>query len=145
MSAPLHEQAGGPEKLRTMLRDFYDTVFDDVMIGYLFKGADKNRLVERELELTLRALGADAHYRGRPIAEVHARLPIMGGHFMRRRVLLSEAMVRHGLCAAVQAAVLAHTDALRAQVTPDASGECDGEAAARRGRPAAEALPRPKH
>jgi truncated hemoglobin YjbI len=59
MPAPLHEQAGGAEKLRTVLRDFYDTVFADVMIGYLFKNADKTRLVERELELTLAALGAD--------------------------------------------------------------------------------------
>jgi hemoglobin len=134
MSAPLHEQAGGAEKLCAVLRDFYDHVFDDVMIGYLFKGASKDRLVERELQLTLRALGADVAYTGRPIAEVHAPLPIMGGHFMRRRVLLVEAMARHDLPAAVQAAVLAHTDALRSQVTPDASGECDAEAAAGRRR-----------
>jgi len=133
MSVPLHELAGGAEKLRAVLRDFYETVFDDVMIGYLFKGADRERLVERELELTLRALGADVEYTGRPIAEVHGRLPIMGGHFMRRRVLLVEAMKRHGLSPAVQDAVLAHTDALRSQVTPDASGECDAEDAARRG------------
>jgi len=133
MPAPLHEQAGGAEKLRVVLRDFYDAVFGDVMIGYLFREADKDRLVERELELTLRALGADVAYTGRPIAEVHAPLPIMGGHFRRRRVLLAEAMARHDLPAAVQAALLAHTDALRAQVTPDASGECDGEAAQRRG------------
>jgi hemoglobin len=136
MPAPLHEQAGGAEKLRTVLRDFYDTVFADVMIGYLFKNADKTRLVDRELELTLAALGADVAYTGRPIADVHRPLPIMGGHFMRRRVLLAEAMERHGLPSAVRDAVLAHTDALRSQVTPDASGECDSDEAVRRaGRP----------
>jgi hypothetical protein len=60
----------------------------------------------------------------------------MGGHFMRRRVLLAEAMERHGLPSAVRDAVLAHTDALRSQVTPDASGECDSDEAVRRaGRP----------
>jgi hypothetical protein len=48
-------------------------------------------------------------------------------------MLLSEAMIRHDLPAAVQAAVLAHTDALRSQVTPDASGECDAAEAVRRG------------
>jgi hemoglobin len=132
MSAPLHEQAGGADRLRTVLRDFYDHVFDDVMIGYLFRDADKDRLVERELELTLAALGAEVVYTGRPLSAVHRPLPIMGGHFMRRRVLLSEAMARHNLPAAVQAAVLAHTDALRSQVTPDASGECDAEEAVRR-------------
>jgi truncated hemoglobin YjbI len=136
MPAPPHEQAGGAEKLRGVLRDFYDTVFADVMIGYLFKGADQERLVERELELTLAALGADVAYTGRPIAAVHRPLPIMGGHFMRRRVLLAEAMERHGLPPAVRDAILAHTDALRSQVTPDASGECDTDEAVRRaGRP----------
>jgi len=134
MATALHELAGGPEIVRAVLRDFYDAVFDDLMIGFLFKDADKERLVERELELTLRALGAEIPYRGRPIGEAHRGHPIMGGHFMRRRKLLADAIARHGLPDAVRDAWLAHTDSLRAAVTRDQPDECDPVAARERVR-----------
>lgn len=129
---PLWQQAGGADALRAVLRDFYDAVFADLMIGFHFKGADKSRLIERELELALRALGADVQYTGRPMREVHAPHPIFGGQFMRRRTLLAQAIERHGLPAAVRDAWLAHTDALRADVTRDRTDECDDRAAAAR-------------
>jgi len=131
---PLHELAGGPEKLRAVVRDFYGTVFADLMIGFFFKHADKERLIAHELEVALAALGADVPYTGRPLRTVHAPHPIMGGHFMRRRKLLADAMERHGLPLAVREAWLAHTDALRPEITPDAGGECDGPGAAARVR-----------
>ena len=135
MAPALWELAGGRAAIRAVLADFYDHVFADVMIGYLFRDADETRLIEKELELTLGALGADdVTYTGRPIRAVHGRLPIMGGHFMRRRKLLADAIERAGLPAAVRDAWLAHTDALRADVTPDASGECDAPEAAARAR-----------
>ena len=131
---PLYEQAGGPEKIRAVLADFYDRVFADIMIGFLFKGADKARLIERETELTLGVLGADVPYTGQPLDRVHARHPILGGHFMRRRKLLADAIARHGLPDAVRDAWLAHTDALRPQITPDRGDECDAPGAAARVR-----------
>ena len=134
MAEALHERAGGVEKIREVLTDFYDTVFRDLMIGFLFKGADKTRLIERELELTLRVLGADVPYTGRPLAEVHAQHPILGGHFMRRRKLLADAIARHGLPDDVRDAWLAHTDALRPTITPDRGDECDAPGAAARVR-----------
>lgn len=130
--AALWEQAGGRDGIRAVLVDFYDRVFEDVMIGYLFRAADKARLVDKECELTLAALGADVAYTGRPIDAVHRSLPIMGGHFMRRRKLLADAIDRAGLPPAVREAWLAHTDHLRPQVTPDAQGECDAPGAAAR-------------
>ena len=132
VTAPLWELAGGPAALRAVLRDFYDVVFADLMIGFLFKGADRTRLVERELELTMRALGADVPYTGRPLREVHAAHPIFGGQFMRRRKLLADAIEQHGLPAPVRDAWLAHTDALRDQITRDRPDECDDRGAARR-------------
>ena len=136
MTRALYEQAGGREKIRAVLADFYDHVFADLMIGFLFKGADKERLIERELELTLGALGAEVAYTGRPLDEAHARHPILGGHFMRRRKLLADAIARHGLPDAVRDAWLAHTDALRPQITPDRGDECDAPGAAARVRAA---------
>jgi hemoglobin len=136
MGEALHERAGGVGKIRAVLTDFYDTVFADLMIGFLFKGVDKQRLIEQELALTLRALGGAVPYGGRPLREVHARHPILGGHFMRRRKLLADAIARHGLPDDVRDAWLAHTDALRAEITPDRGDECDAPAAAARARTA---------
>ncbi len=133
---PLFEQAGGAAAVRAVLRDFYDRVFADVMIGFHFKGADKERLIERELELTLAALGAEVAYTGRPLRAAHAPHPILGGQFLRRRKLLDDAIRRAGLPDAVRAAWLAHTDSLRAVVTRDAADECDDAGAAARLRAA---------
>lgn len=132
MGNALWELAGGADGVRDVLRDFYDAVFDDVMIGFHFRGADKARLIERELELTLAALGADVAYTGRPLRAAHAPFPIFGGQFLRRRKLLADAMARHHLPEPVQAAWLAHTDALRADITGDATDECDDRGAAER-------------
>ena len=74
----LFEKIGG-DRLREVLTDFYDRLFSDVMIGFMFKGKDKARLIQKEWELTARMLGADVEYEGRGIREVHAPLPIMGG------------------------------------------------------------------
>ncbi len=132
MERPLYEQAGGPDVIRAVLRDFYDAVFADVMIGFHFKGADKERLIQRETELTLEALGADVAYTGRPLREAHAPHPILGGQFMRRRKLLADAIARAGLPDAVRDAWLAHTDSLRAVVTRDRTDECDVAGASER-------------
>lgn len=130
----LVEQAGGRDAIRAVLRDFYDHVFDDFMIGFLFKGADKERLIAKETELTLHALGDDVAYTGRAMRQAHAAHPIMGGHFMRRRKLLADAIARAGLPSAVRDAWLAHTDALRPDVTRDRTDECEAGAHAHRPR-----------
>lgn len=122
----------GEERLRAVIEDFYDRIFADVMIGFMFAGKDRQRLVDKEWELVAALLGADVRYTGRPIRDAHARHPIMGGHFMRRRKILEETLAAHGVAAEVRAAWLAHTDALRAQVTADAGSGCDAPRAARR-------------
>lgn len=129
MSAPsdLHVRAGGAATLRVVLEDFYDRVFADAMIGFFFKGKDKARLVEKELELALAFLGADVDYTGRPLREAHAPHRIMGGQFGRRLQLLKETMRDHGLPDDVQAAWVEHTERLRPLVTPNAAGECRPE------------------
>ncbi len=133
MSEPsLFDQIGG-DRLRAVMTDFYDRIFADVMIGYLFVGQDQARLVQREWELTARILGAaDVRYTGRSMREAHARHPILGGHFDRRLQLLKHAMAAHDVPAAVVEAIVGHTQALRAQVTADRGSECDHEAAAAR-------------
>lgn len=121
---PLYVQAGGEEKLRALLVDFYERVFADAMIGFFFKGKDPERLVQKELELALQMLGSERSYTGRPLREAHASHRIMGGQFGRRLQILKETMADHGLPPAVQAAWVAHTEALRSEITPNLAGEC---------------------
>ena len=114
----------GEAKLRALLTDFYARIFDDVMIGFLFAGKDRQHLIDREYELTAKILGADVAYRGRPMREAHAKSPIFGGHFERRMQLLRETMRDHDVDPDVQRVWLEHTEALRAQITPDRGSEC---------------------
>ena len=121
----------GAAKLRAVLGDFYRRVFDDVMIGFMFRGKDRQHLVDREYELTAALLGApDVTYRGRPMRTAHAQHAIFGGQFERRLQILRETLRDHGVDPDVQAAWIEHTLALRDQITRDRGSECDDTAAA---------------
>ena len=114
----------GEAKLREVLTDFYARVFDDVMIGFLFHGKDRQRLIDREYEFTANLLGADVRYTGRPMRTAHAQSPIFGGHFERRLQILRETLRDHAVDPDVQAAWLDHSLALRPQITRDKGSEC---------------------
>lgn len=101
----------GAEALEAVLRDFYDRVFDDLMIGYLFRDQDKARLIRLEAQLTSRILGAPVPYEGRGMRAAHAKHPIMKGHFMRRNKILEETLADHQVDAAVVAGWMAHAKA----------------------------------
>lgn len=117
--------AGGLDGIERVVRDFYDHVFDDVMIGYMFRNADKERLVAKEVELAARLLGAShVRYTGKPMRRAHAPHRIMGGQFMRRRKILDHALVAAGVDPAVREAWLGHQDSLRALVTADPGSDC---------------------
>lgn len=120
----LFDQIGG-DALRAVITDFYDRLFRDVMIGFMFQGKPKAQLIQREWEFTAGFLGApDVTYSGRPIRTAHAQHTIFGGHFERRVQILRETMADHAVPEAVQRAWLDHTEALRAQVTRDRGSEC---------------------
>lgn len=128
----MFERIGG-DRLRAVLEDFYDRVFADTMIGFLFTGKDRARLVDKEWELAARMLGAgDVRYSGRPMREAHARVAILGGHFDRRVQLLRNVLADHRIDPEVVDTWIGHTLALRAQITADRGSECDHEAAAAR-------------
>ncbi|MFT7486558.1 MAG: hemoglobin [Candidatus Paceibacteria bacterium] len=120
----LFELAGGEERLRPLLQDFYDRVFDDVMIGFFFKGKDKALLVQLELEFALKMLGADVEYSGRSLPEAHAAHMIMGGQFNRRLVILKETLTDHNMPSEVFEHWIEHTLSLRSQITRNLPGEC---------------------
>lgn len=120
----LWHQIGG-DALRAVLADFYDRVFTDVMIGFMFDGKNKQQLIQREWEFTAGFLGApDITYSGRPMRTAHAQHTIFGGHFERRLQILRETLADHHVASAVQDAWIGHTQALRAQITSDQGSEC---------------------
>lgn len=121
----------GADALRAVITDFYSRVFDDVMIGFLFIGKDRKRLIEKEVEFTSNFLGAEIQYTGRPMRAAHARVPIMGGHFDRRLQILKETLADHDVAAEVREVWIGHTVALRSLVTEDEASECRDVSAAR--------------
>lgn len=125
MERTLYEELGGEAKLRQIIDTFIDRVFEDRMIGFFFRHADKNRIKEMEFQLTARFLGADVEYKGRPLDEAHARHPIMGGQFARRLQLLKETLKEHGVPKHIQDAWIEHTESLRSLITRDAGSDCD--------------------
>lgn len=125
MTRSLYEELGGEEKLRQIIDTFIDRVFEDRMIGFFFRHADKQRIKEMEFQLTARFLGADIEYQGRPLDEVHARHPIMGGQFARRLQILRETLEFHGVPKHIRDAWIEHTESLRPLITRDAGSDCD--------------------
>lgn len=111
------ERMGGIDVVRAVLRDFYDRLFADPLVGFFFAGRDKPTLIERQLEFTARALGHDIAYAGRSMPEAHAGLPpILPGHFDRRHALLAAAVAAHAVPAAARDAWLAYDRSFRRAV-----------------------------
>ena len=125
MEQTLYEQLGGEAKLRLIIDSFIDRVFNDRMIGFFFRNADKKRIKEMEFQLTARFLGADVEYQGRPLDEVHAKHPIMGGQFARRLQILREILEYYKVPKQIRDAWIEHTESLRPLITRDAGSDCD--------------------
>jgi hemoglobin len=128
----LFEKLGGESELRLIINTFIDRVFEDRMIGFFFRNADRARIKEMEYQLAAQYLGAGVEYRGQPLGQAHAKHPIMGGHFARRRQILKEVLEFYRVPDEVKTAMLEHTDALRPLITPETGSNCDPMAARER-------------
>ncbi len=104
---------------------FIDRVFDDRMIGFFFRNADRTRIKEMEYQLAANYLGAGVEYQGRPLGKVHANHPIMGGHFERRRQIFKETLEFYHVPDEIKIFMLHHTDQLRPLITPEGGSDCD--------------------
>jgi hemoglobin len=129
MAESLFEKLGSESGLRAIVNAFIDRVFEDRMIGFFFRNADRARIKEMEYQLTASFLGADIKYTGRPLGKAHVNHPIMGGHFARRRQILKETLEAYQVVEEIKAAWLHHTDSLRPLITPEAGSDCDPIAA----------------
>jgi len=121
----LFDQLGGELKLRTIIDTFIDRVFADRMIGFFFRKANKDRIKEMEYQLAASFLGASVEYQGQPLDRAHARHPIMGGHFARRKQILKETLELYEVAENIKEAWLKHTEDLRPLITGQGGSGCD--------------------
>ena len=123
------EDIGGEDALRAIIDEFVDSCFDDLMIGFLFRHAKRERVKRFEFQHAARHLGGSIEYSGRTIRDAHRAHPILGGHFDRRLTLLRQTLDRHGVAESIRDRWIAHHQSLRAEVTRDPDSRCNHEAA----------------
>jgi hemoglobin len=87
-----YDAIGGEAGVRAVLDALYEQLFVDPIVGFLFEGKDRARIVEGQVALTCAFLGGPHRYTGRPLPEVHAKLPLLPGHFDRRHWLLAQTL-----------------------------------------------------
>jgi hemoglobin len=112
----LYDAVGREDGVRRVVQALYDRLFDDRMVGFLFDGKDKTRIVERQVAFTCAFFGGPNRYEGMPLPQAHAGLPLLPGHFDRRHHLLAEVLAAQGIDADVRDAWLRLDESLRSSV-----------------------------
>src|SRR5260370_3445267 len=97
MAESLFEKLGGESRLRAIVNAFIDRVFEDRMIGFFFRNADRARIKEMEYQLAASFLGAGINYTGKPLAKAPVNHPFTRSHFARRRQILKETLETYHL------------------------------------------------
>src|SRR4051812_40430030 len=121
----LFDRLGGEAVLRAIIDRFVDRLFDDLMIGYLFRAADRDRVKAKEYEFAARHLGAEVAYTGRAIDQAHRAHRITGGQFMRRLQILKETLAAFQVPPEVSEHWVRHTLSLQSEITEGALDQCD--------------------
>lgn len=118
------EKIGGEAPLRAVIDEFVDRIFDDLMIGFFFARASRERIKEMEYQHAAEHLGGPVEYQGQPLEVAHAKHKIMGGHFERRKKILSDVLKARGVDDGVRERWIAHVETLRSHVTGHPGSEC---------------------
>jgi hemoglobin len=129
MEKKLYEELGGLEKLQEIINTFVDRMFNDIMIGFFFRKADKAKIKEKEFEFAAQFLGADIKYSGQPLPEAHQKHPIMGGQFSRRTQIFKETLQEYNVPQHIIEKLLNHTESLRMLITKTKKSDCNHEIA----------------
>lgn len=96
----IYQKIGQEKGLEAILRDFYQALTRDILVGYFFEGKDLEHIITQQKSFLMRAMGATRSYSGQPPARAHENLPpIWMGHFDRRLRILEETLQKHGLSA----------------------------------------------
>ena len=88
----------GEQKIRQIIRVFYEAMEKDAMIGFFFTGRNLVSIADKQTEFLMRAMGVLSSYNGKPPAAAHQDLPpILTGHFDRRLKILESVLKQNGL------------------------------------------------
>ena len=118
MSEPSdYERLGGEATLKRVVGRFVDRFFADFIIGFLFEGKDRDRIVTHETALATAHLGGPRAYLGRPIGPMHQALKINTGHFRRRHAILRQVLAEEGVPADVIERWIAYEQTLEPVIT----------------------------
>lgn len=110
----LAHEVGGETVLLEIIRDLYDRLFADMMIGFFFQPHEKSRLIQSQYDYLTAHLGdRSGTYEGPSIRRAHESLPILSGHFDRRHQLLRAVLQDQQVPAHVQDAWLEFDLSLR--------------------------------
>lgn len=119
-----YDALGGAAGLRRVLDDFVGRMMGDIIVGYLFDGVDRERLVSHEVAFAAAHLGGPKAYGGRPLPAAHRPKRIHRGHFRRRAAILKTTLLAHAAPQDVIGRWLATEAALMDQVV--SPGDCLG-------------------
>lgn len=120
----LYDETINEEKLKQIINLFVDRMFNDVMIGFFFRKADKVRIKEKEFEFIANFLGFDVPYTGLLIPEAHQKHNIMGGQFSRRKQILKEVLEEFKVSENVIESIMNHTENFRMSVAKTKNSDC---------------------
>jgi hemoglobin len=112
-----YERVGGEEAIGRLMARFVDRMFADPIIGFLFQGKDRDRIVKAEGQLSGIHLGSGGRYEGRGIISTHRPLKINKGQFRRRLHLLEKTLREGGVPEDVVERWLAHDRRLENTIT----------------------------
>ena len=93
----LFQEVGSEDRLRLILRDFYNRMAADLLVGFFFVNKSPDEVAEKQLSFLMRAMGQNPSYRGKSPSQAHENLPpILAGHFDRRLKILEQTLREHG-------------------------------------------------
>lgn len=111
------EELGGARKTEELMRSFYDRLFEDLMVGFLFASSDKEALIRSQIEYVHANIGGrQGRYEGPSIRKAHKTLPILSGHFDRRHQILKDVLQDFDVSKQVHRAWIALDLAMRPMV-----------------------------
>ena len=112
-----YERVGGEAGLKRVVGRFVDRFFADFIIGFLFEGKDRDRIVTHESAFAAAHLGGPKAYLGRPIGAMHQALKINTGHFRRRHAILRQVLAEEGVPDDVIARWIGYEQSLQGVIT----------------------------
>jgi len=110
------ERLGGAEGVERIMTRFVDRMRGDFVIGFLFEGRDRERILRHEIELATAHVGGPRRYTGRAMGAVHRPLRIHRGHFQRRIAVLRKVLTELDVPDDIVEAWIAHDRSLESVI-----------------------------